>query len=843
MSSSVFARTDRRRFAGLLLQIRGLVYLLAGVPFLMFADVGTRIAITGIAGLLAVAGVPLVFRHKERGAGLRAAAVVDLGVAYGLWVANPAADSITLVLVVWTVAVSVFMGSPSSGGRFALTACVLELSKIALLVAAPSVVSLDHTDLPWFILGRTVIIGGSYVMLRVVDQYVVAISMAAETGSQRYRRLMDAAPTAFVVVASDKVVFANSAARALIGDEEKSFVGSSFSGIVDPGQRSRFSECVRRATERLEPVELEELRLIAGSGEERYVNVTVTAVDYGNDLAVQIAMHDVSAQVKAETELAAAKLNYREFFHRVPVALYRSRPDGEIIEANRALVDLLGARSESELIGRNAKSFFVEASDRQRLRSILDEHRIVVGFESQILRLDGATIWTRDTARLIDTDIGPIYEGAMVDVTARRNIEDELWSRAVQQEAAASIGQMALEVDDIETVMRSVSETVARVLQTDAAAVVTRPSGGDFELLGHNEAFDIDAASLSSLADRAHMTAAPVVLRNSRDVALAAPGLVERSINSSIAVVIPGSEIPLGTLAALSMTERVFTSDDLNFLHSVASVVAAAVDRASAHDRLEKLLRSKDDFVASVSHELRTPLTVVTGMAHELHERWKELGDEEVDEYTQLLVEQSRDMSDLIEDLLVAARSNIGSVAVVNQPMQLADQVENVLTSLSVPPPKEITVSVEPGFVDGDPIRVRQVLRNLLTNAVRYGGNHIEVVMSSTTGSRAVEVIDDGPGIPEGDRERIFVAYERAHDAQGQPGSVGLGLTVSRTLADLMGGSLTYSYDGRSVFRLELARDSAVEAEQRVGEAPAAVPAPIRTVGAARFGVDVGLID
>jgi signal transduction histidine kinase len=138
---------------------------------------------------------------------------------------------------------------------------------------------------------------------------------------------------------------------------------------------------------------------------------------------------------------------------------------------------------------------------------------------------------------------------------------------------------------------------------------------------------------------------------------------------------------------------------------------------------------------------------------------------------------------------------------------------------------------------------VRQIIRNLLTNALRYGGPNIEVVMSSTAGARAVAVIDDGAGISQADRERVFVAYERAHHAEGQPGSVGLGLTVSRTLAELMGGSLTYGFDGRSVFTLELSRDVAAESNRAQQHEQDIPMSNVPTVGLGRIGVDVGVVD
>ncbi len=103
-----------------------------------------------------------------------------------------------------------------------------------------------------------------------------------------------------------------------------------------------------------------------------------------------------------------------------------------------------------------------------------------------------------------------------------------------------------------------------------------------------------------------------------------------------------------------------------------------------------------------------------------------------------------------------------------------------------------------------DPVRLRQILRNLLINAARYGGDRIEVNVRQTGDVASMAIIDDGPGIPEGDRERIFDAYQTSHLTPGRPGSLGLGLTVSRQLARLMGGNLTYHYDNRSVFELTI---------------------------------------
>lgn len=108
-------------------------------------------------------------------------------------------------------------------------------------------------------------------------------------------------------------------------------------------------------------------------------------------------------------------------------------------------------------------------------------------------------------------------------------------------------------------------------------------------------------------------------------------------------------------------------------------------------------------------------------------------------------------------------------------------------------------------MVHADPLRVRQIVRNLLTNAARYGGGRVRVVLETGPGHGALTVLDDGDGVPSDQAEMIFESYGRAHNAAGQPGSVGLGLSVSRNLARNMGGDLSYSRrDGWTGFELTL---------------------------------------
>ncbi len=226
-----------------------------------------------------------------------------------------------------------------------------------------------------------------------------------------------------------------------------------------------------------------------------------------------------------------------------------------------------------------------------------------------------------------------------------------------------------------------------------------------------------------------------------------------------------------------------------------------------ANAQLEQLIRSKDEFVATISHELRTPLTAVLGFALELQQADGRLDPEEQKELLDLIASQSKEVADIINDLLVAARADIGKVAVIDIELELADHVEQALQAFMQPSRRklEIVPELAPARVVADPTRIRQIVRNLLTNAERYGGDRVEVLTGVLGGEGMLVVADNGPGIAEVDREAIFDPYHRTLGSGSTPGSVGLGLTVSRKLARLMGGDLTYRYEHRmSMFVLTL---------------------------------------
>ncbi len=239
------------------------------------------------------------------------------------------------------------------------------------------------------------------------------------------------------------------------------------------------------------------------------------------------------------------------------------------------------------------------------------------------------------------------------------------------------------------------------------------------------------------------------------------------------------------------------------------------VTQVRAYQRtLEKLIAGKDRFVASISHELRTPLATVLGLSQELYELWDHFESDEARELMGLIALGATDLATLVEDLLLAAQIEVGEgVQAKAEDFELWTVVDQAVGDCVTAGELSMRPPIEQSDVRcfADPGRVGQIIRNLVSNAARYGGGKIDIILRSDP-QPTVQVCDDGPGIPPAEWERIFNAHEQT-GTDGTRGALGLGLAISRQLADIMNGSLKYSYvNGTNAFTLTLPAgpDSAV---------------------------------
>lgn len=265
----------------------------------------------------------------------------------------------------------------------------------------------------------------------------------------------------------------------------------------------------------------------------------------------------------------------------------------------------------------------------------------------------------------------------------------------------------------------------------------------------------------------------------------------------------------LGTLCVIDRKPRELSDDQEASLRALSVQVMALLElrrtvrELETHQRqLEETTRQRDSLMATVSHELRTPLTAVIGYIELLQE---DLPEAERTEILGTVARQAADVEYLIEDLLIAAKAEADSLRVAAVPVQLHAQVAQVLEGFEPSAVEPIALQLDSAGGIGDPARVRQIIRNLVTNAFRYGGPNVSIRTFEGDGVVHVVVGDDGDGIPATDRENVFQPFKQASNARHVASSIGLGLPISRLLAQKMGGDLTYRFaDGVSRFELTI---------------------------------------
>jgi signal transduction histidine kinase len=240
----------------------------------------------------------------------------------------------------------------------------------------------------------------------------------------------------------------------------------------------------------------------------------------------------------------------------------------------------------------------------------------------------------------------------------------------------------------------------------------------------------------------------------------------------------------------------------------------------SAERRLEQM---KSDFVSTVSHELRAPLTSIYGFAETLLRRDILFAEEERQTFLGYIASEAQRLTSIVDTLLGVARLDAGDMQVELAPTDVSSVVTEVVMSAEQASANGhrfvVDVQDEPLAASADREKLRQVLANLVDNAVKFSPDGATVTVEARQAGGAVEVrvVDEGIGVPADERERIFRKFHRAEgSARGRPGT-GLGLFIARGLVDAMGGRIWVdSAEGQGssfAFELPLAAEAAASGD------------------------------
>jgi signal transduction histidine kinase len=278
----------------------------------------------------------------------------------------------------------------------------------------------------------------------------------------------------------------------------------------------------------------------------------------------------------------------------------------------------------------------------------------------------------------------------------------------------------------------------------------------------------------------------------------------------------------IGMLSLVRREPDSFSQDEVELTTLLGRLVASAVQNIRAYEaerktveELRRLSALRADFVSLVSHELRTPMAAVIGSARTLQLRWRELSVEQRESFLELIAGETGRLADLISDVLDTSRIEAGTFSFRFAEVDVGGLVrDSVAAAQAGQDEVRVVAEVREPLpqVRGDAERLRQVLTNLIDNAIKYSpaGGDVEVRAYREDGRLRVDVSDQGPGIAKDDQRLIFEKFGRVSGGTARPGT-GLGLFIARSIAEAHGGVLEVASapDQGSTFTLELPLDGA----------------------------------
>jgi signal transduction histidine kinase len=258
----------------------------------------------------------------------------------------------------------------------------------------------------------------------------------------------------------------------------------------------------------------------------------------------------------------------------------------------------------------------------------------------------------------------------------------------------------------------------------------------------------------------------------------------------------------IGMLSLVRREANAFSYEEVELAGLLGRLVASAVQNIHAYEterktveELRRLSALRADFVSLVSHELRTPMAAVIGSARTLQERWRELSPDQRESFLELIAGETNRLAELISDVLDTSRIEAGTFSFRFRDVDLAQLIRDVVATAQLGQ-DEVFLRADVHDllpeIRGDAERLRQVLTNLIDNAVKYSpaGSEVEVHAYPEDGRVRIDVHDHGPGIAKEDQKLIFEKFGRVTGSGTARPGTGLGLFIARSIAEAHGGGL-----------------------------------------------------
>jgi PAS domain S-box-containing protein len=497
-------------------------------------------------------------------------------------------------------------------------------------------------------------------------------------------------------------------------------------------------------------------------------------------------------------------LPYRELVDAAPDGLIVCDVNGTIMLVNAEASRMFGYTPE-ELVGKSV-DILVPASIRPRHHAHVTRYTSAPrlrpmgsGIDLKGSRKDGTEFPVEISLAPIKTDGGVMITAGIRDITERRALEEDKRRANAYLTSAVDAVQDAFALFDEHDRVVMVNSAGRLLFGSHLGAAIV---GQRFEsVLDHalgSGAFDFSSESRDSLRERW------LAYHNAPSGTL---------------------EVRTGTGRYLRVTERKTAEQGtVAMVTDVTDDIQRAAELSTARETAESASAAKSEFLSSMSHELRTPLNSILGFAQLLERDRKNPLDQRQQERLQYVLRGGEHLLKLIDDVLDLAKIEAGGVSISAESVQLSDllpEVVHTLEPMAARAQIQITSELPPSIpaVIADRTRLAQVLMNFGSNGIKYGREGGKLTFRVQTLGRNVRitVADNGIGIPESKRAKLFEPFQRAGQEAGPIEGTGIGLTISKRLAEMMGGSVGFTSTENigSEFWIELPMHRTSAAEPR----------------------------
>ena len=487
------------------------------------------------------------------------------------------------------------------------------------------------------------------------------------------------------------------------------------------------------------------------------------------DRHVGRALSEAEGQsTRLDAALRASEARYRSLFDHVPVGMYRTAPDGEVLLANQTLARMIGAESADAARGMNLTPVYADPQERERMGAIVRRDGEVQRFETRWRGPDGTVRYVRIGGRAAaDASGAPLYyEGMVEDVTAERTAREALFQSESRFRALVQRSTDVVVVVDRAGRLAYVSPAVEGLLGRSPESLV----GTDMTEAVHP---DDRARAAAAVATEALVQGARVEVRLCH-----AEGHF---------VFVEAAGTPL--YDDPSVGGLVLNLRDVTERKRAQAVLVQAKRQA------EEVALLKSSFLANMSHEIRTPLTAILGFSDVLSE---EIDDPQLGEFVDLIARSGRRLMDTLNSVLDLARLEAGHGDLEAKPVDVAALAEETAEMLRpAAAEKGLTLAASaagrPLVAVLDEAALARVLHNLIGNAIKFTPEGtVEVAVRAEPGAVVVEVRDSGIGIDEAFLPDVFGEFEQeSSGASRTHEGAGLGLAISRQLVERMDGTIS----------------------------------------------------